>query len=312
MKTLSRIIVFLFILLDVYLIGKVLLTGKNIQILNPAGYIAFQERNLIYLCLLLMFIVVIPVFIFAIHVGMTYHEKNKHAKYTPDWDHSTKLQVFLWAFPTTVILVLCVINWVSAHKLDPHNELTNGTKPLRIQVVALRWKWLFIYPEQGVASVNTVVFPEKTPIIFDITASDSPMNSFWIPQLDGQIYAMAGMATQTHLIADHAGTYRGSSAEIDGEGFGDMTFTANSVTQGDFDAWVERVKKTPQALTTGTFADLNQPSQNVPPEYFSSTENNLFTTIVMKYMAHPSTPATHSYYMSMPGMNMQTTTKGGS
>ena len=309
MKLLSRIIIFLFIVIDIFLAGKFLLTGKNIQILNPAGYIALQERDLIYLCLLLMFIVVIPVFIFAIHVAMSYNEKNKHTKYTPDWDHSTKLQAFLWAFPTCIILVLCVINWVSAHKLDPHNELTNGVKPMTIQVVALQWKWLFIYPEQGIASVNEVVFPEKTPIVFDITASDTPMNSFWIPQLDGQIYAMAGMATQTHLIADKVGTYRGSNAEINGAGFADMTFTAKSVTQGDFDAWAEHVRQSSHALTTETFNDLNHPSQNVPPEYFSSTENNLYITIVMKYMAHPSDSAD---MQSMPEMNTHTVVKGGS
>jgi cytochrome o ubiquinol oxidase subunit 2 len=309
MKTLSRIIIFLFIVLDVFLVGKLLLTGKNIQILNPAGYIALQERNLLYLCVFIMVIVVVPVFIFAIHVAKTYHEDNKNAQYTPDWDHSTKLQAFLWAFPTFVILILCVINWVSAHKLDPHNELINGTKPMVIQVVALRWKWLFIYPGQGVASVNNVVFPEKTPITFEITASDTPMNSFWIPQLDGQIYAMAGMATQTHLIADTEGVYRGSSGEIDGQGFADMTFSARSVTQGNFDAWVERVKQSPQALTTDSFNDLNQPTQNVPPEYFSSTETNLYTTIVMKYMAHPSESAD---MQSMPETNLQTAGKGGS
>jgi cytochrome o ubiquinol oxidase subunit 2 len=284
MKTLSRIIVLIFVFIDVFLLGKILLAGKNLQILNPKGFIALQERDLLFICLSLMFVVVIPVFILAIHVGTSYHADNKKAKYDPDWQ-SPKLQVFLWAFPTFIILILCVINWNSAHRLDPHNGLVNGTKSMVIQVVAVKWKWLFIYPDQHIATINYVVFPEKTPITFDLTASDTPMNSFWIPQLGGQIYAMAGMATQTHMIADSIGTYRGSNAEINGEGFADMTFTAKSVTSGDFTAWVTRVKNVSQALTIDTFNQLNQPSQNVQPEYFSSTQDNLYTTIVTRYMA---------------------------
>ena len=300
MKTLARIIILIFVFIDVYLLGKILLAGKNIQILNPKGYIALQERDLLFLCISLMLIVVIPVFILAIHVLTSYHADNKKAKYDPDWQNP-KLQIFLWAFPTFIILILCVINWVSAHKLDPHNELTNGMKPITIQVVALRWKWLFIYPEQNIATVNYVVFPEKTPIDFELTASDTPMNSFWIPQLGGQIYAMAGMATQTHMIADSIGTYRGSNAEINGEGFADMTFTAKSVTQADFDTWAERVSAVPHPLTLAMFNSLNQPTQNVPPEYFSPTQENLYTTIVMKYMAKPNN-GSHMDSEAMGGM----------
>jgi len=287
MNKLSKIIIFLFVAFDIYLVGKILLSGKNIQILNPQGWVAFQERDLMILSLSLMFIVVIPVFILAFHVATHYHESNKKAKFEPDWDHSTKLQIFLWAFPTLVILILCVINWVTAHRLDPHNSLVNGTKPLTVQVVALRWKWLFIYPEQGIATVNYMVIPEKTPVTFELTALDTPMNSFWIPQLGGQIYAMAGMATQTHLIADTTGIYRGSNAEINGDGFADMTFTVRSVNQSDFSSWVSRVKHSPQTLNTTAFNSLAQPSKEVPPAYYSSTVDNLYTTIVMRYMAHP-------------------------
>src|SRR5216683_453229 len=230
MKELSKILVFTFILTDAVLLVKILLDGKNIQVLNPQGFIAFQERNLFVVVIFLMLLVVIPVFVLAIYVGMKYREDNKKATYAPDWDHSPKLQFFLWAFPTFIIILLCIINWRSAHQLDPHNALASTKKPLIVQVVALRWRWLFIYPDLGVASMNSLVIPEKTPVNFELTASDTPMNSFWIPQLGGQIYAMSGMATQTHLIADGTGVYRGSNAEINGAGFSDMTFTAQSLS----------------------------------------------------------------------------------
>ncbi len=299
MKTLSKILILLFIVTDVYFFGKILLAGKNIQILNPKGAIAFQERDLMITALFLMFLVVVPVFILAIHVATKYRAGNKKAVYMPDWDHSTKLQIFLWAFPFTIICLLSTLNWITAHKLDPHDAIASTKKPITIQVVALRWKWLFIYPEQNIATVNYVAFPENMPIDFELTASDTPMNSFWIPQLGGQIYAMSGMATQTHLIANGIGQYRGSNAEINGAGFADMDFIARSVSQRDFADWVSTVKQSQNALTLETFNILSKPSQDNPRAYYSSTEDNLYTTIVMKYMFMPqqmnmSTPEVHS------------------
>ena len=286
MKTLSRIIIAIFILFDVYLIGKILLVDKNFQVLNPQGIIALQEKNVGLVALFLMFIVVIPVFIWALYVGTTYKEGNKWAKYAPDWDHNTKLQFFIWAFPISIVCILCVFNWVTAHKLDPSQAIASTNQTMTIQVVASRWKWIFIYPEQKIATVNLVEFPENTPIHFELSASDTPMNSFWIPQLGGQIYAMSGMATQTHLIADSIGTYRGENTEINGAGYAQMTFTAKSVTQNDFDTWVSSVKQSSNpVLDLTTFNKLAQPSQDNPIAYYSSTQDNLFTTIVTKYMA---------------------------
>jgi len=285
---LFKIIIFLFVVTDAFLIGKILLVGKNIQILNPKGIIAFQEKDLLLLAISLMLLVVIPVFIWAFYVATKYHANNSKATYAPDWDHSTKLQLFLWGFPSLIIVILCVINWAAAHKLDPHNALPSTVRPITIQVVALQWKWLFIYPEQRIATVNYVEFPDKTPIIFEVTSSDAPMNSFWIPQLGGQIYAMSGMATQTHLMADGPGEYRGSSAEISGAGFAGMTFIAKSTSLKDFNTWVARVKQPSNILNIKEFNVLAKPSEDVPVTYYSSTENNLYTTIVTKYMAHPT------------------------
>lgn len=306
MKKLSKFLIFLFILFDVYLFGKILLGGKNVQIFNPAGPIALQERSLIILAVAIMLLGVIPVFVLAIVVANKYREGNTKAVYTPDWDHSTRLQVFCWIFLIAIMSVLSVVTWVSAHQLDPHKEIVSANKPMVIQVVALQWKWLFIYPEQGVGSVNTVVFPEKTPIIFEITAYNSPMNSFWIPQLGGQIYAMSGMATETHLLAYGIGTYRGASSEISGAGFADMRFTAQSVSQSDFSNWVSKVKASPQVLNESSFDQLAQPGVISQPSYFSSTQDKLYNTIVMKYMYMPSSsPAESSNSMqSMPNMQM--------
>jgi cytochrome o ubiquinol oxidase subunit 2 len=291
MKPVHRLIVFIFILIDVFLLGKILLAGKNVQILNPQGYIALQDRDLLFVAVSLMLVVVVPVFFLAYHVATTYHADNKNAHYAPDWDHSNRLQLVIWGVPTVIICILSCMVWIYGHKLDPHVALSSTTKPITIQVVALRWKWLFIYPEQGIATENYVVFPEKTPIHFELTGYEAPMNSFWIPQLGGQIYAMSGMATQTHLIADSVGEYQGSTAEISGAGFADMQFKAKSVTSSDFTAWVTSVKQEPSSLTMHTVSELSKPSEDRSIVSFSSTEDNLYNTIVMQYMAPPRTSA---------------------
>lgn len=303
MKKLSRIAITLFILFDIFLFGKILLSGKNFQILNPKGFISLQERELAFTAISMMLLVVIPVFIFAFHVATTYHENNKRAKYTPDWDHNTKLQILLWAFPSAIIAILCVLNWVTAHKLDPHVAIASTTKPITVEVIATRWKWIFIYPEQGIATVNLLEIPENTPIHFELSASDTPMNSFWIPQIGGQIYAMSGMATQTHLMATSVGQFRGENAELNGDGYADMTFTVKSVTQDDFDSWVSQIQdsSTP-SLTLDAFNKLALPSLNHPIAYYSSTQGNLFSTIVMKYMAKPPASSGQATMQDMTGM----------
>jgi cytochrome o ubiquinol oxidase subunit 2 len=307
MKKLSRIIVFVFILIDIFLLGRILLGGKNVQILNPQGPIALQERNLIFLAVGIMLIGVIPVLILAYYVAHKYHEGNTKATYMPDWDHNTSLQIFFWFFLIAIMSLLSVVTWVSAHKLDPHVQIYGENKPMVIQVVALQWKWLFIYPKEGISTVNTLVFPEKTPIMFEVSAYNSPMNSFWIPQLGGQIYAMSGMATQTHLMADGIGQYRGSSSEISGDGFADMRFVAQSVSKDDFSNWVAKVKNYPNELTDASFDELAKPDQNdpYPASYYSSTENNLFNTIVMKYMYMPEPTQDAGASNEMPNMQMQ-------
>lgn len=266
------------------LVGYIVLHGANFQVLNPAGQIADKQMNLIIFAASLSMIVVIPVFFLAFYFLYKYREE-KHAKYSPNLDGNVFAEITWWAIPTVLIVILSVVTWNSTHDLDPFKPIASKTKPMTIQVVALEWKWLFIYPEQNIASVNQVNFPEKTPVKFEITA-DAPMNSFWIPQLGGQIYAMTGMSTNLNLEASGVGTYRGSSANLSGEGFSGMHFKANSMTQQDFDAWVKTAKKSPDNLTSNIYEQLSEPSKNNPVQLYASKQPELFHSVLEKYMPY--------------------------
>jgi len=257
------------------------LRHTNIVVLNPKGPLARQERNLIIFAALLSLVVVIPVFIMTITIAWRYRESNKAARYQPDWDHSRLAESLWWGIPSLLILILGIVTWNSSHSLDPYRPLRSPNPPLTIQVIALDWKWLFIYPQQGIASLNYLQFPEQTPINFEVT-SDATMNSFWIPQLSGQIYAMNGMSSQLHLLADGQGTYQGRSANISGEGFAGMNFAVHSSTMSDFNNWVRKVKQSPNHLDAVSYAKLSEPSQNSPITYYSATDNYLYDKIVLK------------------------------
>lgn len=268
------------------------LSNQNIAVLNPAGSIASKERSLIITSTLLMLIVVVPVFIMTAAIAWRYREAAV-AKYSPDWDHNPVLEFAWWAIPGAIIFTLAIVTWNSSHQLDPFRSLASDKKPLTIQVVALQWRWLFIYPQQGIASMNIVQIPQQTPINFEVT-SDAPMNSFWIPQLGGQIYAMPGMATQLHLMANSTGSFRGSSANISGQGFAKMDFTARSTTQAGFDYWVKQVKGSTNKLSLAAYNNLSRPSQNNSLVYFSSSQPGLFDQVVAKYLY----PASQLPYIS--------------
>lgn len=260
-----------------------------ISVLNPKGIIALKQRNLIVITTLLMLIVVVPVFIMTCYFSWKYRADNTKAKYTPEADRHLGIEIAWWSIPFAIVIVLGVITWKSCLDLDPFKPVETGAKPIKIQVVALQWKWLFIYPEQQIATVNFVQFPEKTPIIFEITA-DAPMNSFWIPQLSGQIFAMSGMRTKLNIAADTVGEYRGSSANISGKGFSGMTFMAKSTSGEDFNSWVHSVKQSSTGLNLESYNQLAVPSSYIPPAYYSLRTVDLFDRIVMKYMA----PMSHS------------------
>lgn len=283
-KSTKRLRLLSFVLLIVAAcIGLVLFfASSDIPVLEPKGTIAEQQRNLIVFASLLSLVVILPVFVLTFYIAWKYRASNKKAKYAPDWDRNKKLEFTWWAIPCAIILVLAGVAWQTSHSLDPFRPIKSDKEPLTVQVIALQWKWLFIYPEQRIAAVNYVQFPKDRPITFEITA-DAPMNSFWIPSLGGQIYAMAGMKTKLHLMADQTGTYLGSSANISGEGFAGMKFKAVASTEANFERWVAQVKKAPTVLTIDEYNKLAAPSKNNKVTYYTS-DGGLHDTVIMKYM----------------------------
>ena len=257
------------------LLGTLLLGGCNMTLLNPTGQVGLEQRNLIITATLLMLLVVIPVIVMTFLFAWKYRASNTNATYTPKWNHSTKIEIAVWTVPILIIIALGYVTYVSTHELDPYRPLESDVKPITIEVVSLDWKWVFIYPEQGIATVNKIVFPKNTPVNFKVT-SDSVMNSFFIPGLGGQIYAMAGMQTKLHLIANRDAEMEGISANYSGAGFTGMKFKAISTSQENFDAWVSEVKKAPKQLESAEYEALTKPSQNNPVELYSSVTPNLF------------------------------------
>ncbi|TDR78433.1 ubiquinol oxidase subunit II [Paludibacterium purpuratum] len=262
-----------------------LLSGCQGGILDPKGRIAADEKSLIITATLLMLLVVVPVIVLTLVFAWKYRASNANATYTPKWAHSTKLEVVVWLIPIVIVSFLAVLTWRTTHQLDPYRPLSSDKKPVKIEVVALNWKWLFIYPELNIATVNQIAFPKDVPVDFRIT-SDTVMNSFFIPQLGGQIYAMAGMQTQLHLIADEAGTYKGFSANYSGAGFSGMKFDAVATsTPADFDKWVAQVRANAKPLDVDAYRRLAVPSENHAVAYYVAPTPQLFDAVVHKYMA---------------------------
>lgn len=278
-----KIIIFILCIFDAILVIDLLVGNGTVALLTPKGTIAFYERNLMVTAVLVMLAAAIPVFILAFFIAWKYKEGNPSAKYVPDWKLNRYAAVLKWVLPCVVILALALLNWKSTHDLDPYKRLNNTTPPLTVQVVALRWKWLFIYPRQNIATVNFIEIPVNTPVNFELT-SDGPMNSFWIPQLGGQIYAMTGMTTQLHLEANNRGDYTGSAAEINGQGFSGMRFTTRASSKKDFDSWVESVQKSSNKLDFKEYENLVKPSENNPAAFYFLADPNLYNKIIVKYM----------------------------
>ncbi|MDX2346139.1 MAG: ubiquinol oxidase subunit II [Legionella sp.] len=266
------------------LMMSLVLAGCKSGAFAPKGMIAEAELKLIIFSAVLMLLVVIPVILMALWFAFRYREGN-NAKYTPEWTHSTLLEVIWWTIPCILILILGTVTWYTTHSLDPYKPLDSKIKPVKVEVVSMDWKWLFIYPDYQIATVNYLKIPAGTPIDFKITAA-SPMNSFIIPQLGGQIYAMTGMTTQLHLMANAPGTYRGLATNYTGIGFSGMHFDTDSTTPEQFADWVKTVKAaSPDQLTSKFFWETLMPkSIDNPVHYFGRVDNGLFDEIVMHYM----------------------------
>ena len=269
--------------------GTFLLSGCDSALLDPKGQIGLEQRSLILTAIGLMLIVVIPAIAMAIGFAWKYRASNKDAKYSPNWSHSNKVEAVVWTIPILIVIFLAVLTWKTTHALEPSRPLEHEAKPVTIEVIAMDWKWFFIYPEQGIATVNEIAFPANTPVEFKIT-SNSVMNSFFIPRLGSQIYAMAGMQTKLHLIADEAGTYDGISSNYSGKGFSGIKFKAIATPDMDtFNQWVAKAKQSPEVMNDmATYEKLAAPSEYNKVEYFSSVKPDLFKDVINKFMGHGS------------------------
>lgn len=268
--------------------GIALLAGCSGVVMNPSGDVAAQQRDLIIISTVLMLLIIVPVIALTFLFAWRYRHSNKEAEYQPDWDHSTQLELVIWAAPLLIIIALGALTWISTHTLDPYRPLQRvaagrpvpaDTKPLVVEVVALDWKWLFLYPEQGIALVNEMAAPVDRPIQFKITAS-TVMNSFYIPALAGQIYAMPGMETKLHAVINKPGEFEGFSANYSGAGFSGMRFKFHGLSGADFDKWVQATKAANSELSRAGYLALERPSERDPVRRYSSVAPGLYDAIL--------------------------------
>lgn len=257
--------------------------ANGIGFLNPKGWVAKQELQLMLDTVALMLIVVLPVIIMSFAFAWRYRASKRQGQYQPDWSHSLLLELFWWGIPTVIIIILGIFVWHKSHQLDPYRRLDFPGEVEQIEVVSLQWKWLFIYPKEGVATINDLYLPVNKQVEFLITA-DSPMSSFGIPQLVGQIYAMAGMRTRLHMYSSYVGVYDGLNTHLNGDGFSYMHFPVHVATENDFSDWINHVREIGTPLTKETYRPLYEPTMNAPAQYFSSVSDGLFHDIMMQYM----------------------------
>ena len=248
-------------------------------VLTPAGPVAAGERLILFDSLAIMLAIVVPVICLTIAFAWWFRAGNDRATHLPHWSYSGRLELLVWSIPALVVLFLGGVAWVGSHDLDPPKPLVSMKKPINVDVVALDWKWLFVYPDLGVASVNRLVVPAGTPVSFRITSA-TVMNSFLVPQLGSQIYAMSGMTTHLNLMADHPGDYRGLSAHYSGKGFAGMAFTVSALAPAQFAGWVAGAKASGTALDTRAFVALNRESTDVKPFTYSGVAPKLFEAVV--------------------------------
>ena len=269
-------------------LASLLLSGCSTVVLRPAGDIAAQQGLLVVISTFLMLLIIVPVIVLTLVFAWHYRQSNTAATYTPDWDHSIPLELVIWAGPLLIILALGAITWIGTHTLDPYRALTKidssrplsiEAEPLKIDVVALDWKWLFIYPDHGVAVVNELAVPVDIPVHFTITSS-SVMNAFYVPAMAGMIYAMPSMATTLHAVINRPGEYEGFSANYSGEGFSHMRFKVLGVNAGGFDTWLQKAKASKDTLSREAYLELEKPSERVQVRRYGAVTDDLFDLIV--------------------------------
>jgi cytochrome o ubiquinol oxidase subunit II len=263
-------------------------------VIDPHGPVASAERLILLNATAIMLVVVVPVIVLTLAFAWWYRASNPRATYSPDWEYSGHIELVVWSIPAMVVILLAGVSWTSAHLLDPARTLKADVKTIHIEAVALDWKWLFIYPDLDVATVNELVVPAGAPLTFLLTSA-TVMNAFFVPQLGSQIYAMPGMTTRLNLLAEHPGDYPGIASHFSGDGFSDMRFIVHSVTAAQFAAWLERSRGSGRVLDAAGYSKLARPSSNAPPETYGGVERNLFEHIVQSaapgaMTAHGSLP----------------------
>ena len=265
-----------------------MLSGCNLLVLNPAGDIAARQGHLIVVATVLMLIVIVPVIALTFWFAWRYRAANTRANYKPDWDHSTQLELVIWGVPLLIIIALGAVTWIGTHLLDPYRPLGRigegrpvpaDVKPLEVQGVALDWKWLFVYPEYGVASVNQMAAPVDRPVTFRLTSS-STMNAFYVPALAGMIYTMPAMETKLHAVMNKEGEYEGFSSHYSGEGFSHMRFRFHALSDQGFERWIAEARKEGKALTRAEYLQLEVPSSREPARLYASVDPGLFDAVV--------------------------------
>ncbi|WEK46434.1 MAG: ubiquinol oxidase subunit II [Candidatus Andeanibacterium colombiense] len=265
-----------------------LLSGCDMVVMNPTGDIAVQQRNLILVSVVLMLLIIVPVMVLTVLFAWKYRRGNPDKVYDPHFNHSTTLELAIWACPLLIIIALSAVTWTSTHLLDPFRPLERiapgrpipaGTKPVEVQVVALDWKFLFIYPDQGIATINELAVPVDVPVHFSIT-STSQFNTFYAPTLAGMVYAMPGMKSELNAVLNQPGETWGYSGNYTGRGYSDMRFKLRGMDSPGFQQWVAQVKGSGGALATAEYLKLEQPSEKASVQHFSGVQADLFDRIV--------------------------------
>jgi len=261
-----------------------LLWGTNVKVLNPHGLIATHQLSLIIFSVVVLMVIAVPSLFLFYYFAWKYRETNTKVAHESENHHGKWWVFWVWAIPCAIMLIMSVVMWIATHKLDPMRAIASKNKTLHVQVIALRWKWLFIYPDQGIATVNFLQAPVNTPIEFDLTADETPMSSFWLPNWGGQLYAMTGHSNRLNLMPTTKGDFTGASAEINGAGFDGMKFTARASSQADFNKWVTQTQQSPNILDWVEYQKLLQPSENNVAAFYSSTAPDMYDNVLMKYM----------------------------
>lgn len=270
-------------LVGLSIVLALLLWNSDIILMNPQGFVAAEQFELFLISSAMLLLIAVPTVFLFYYFAWKYRETNENAAYDPTGQHGTGFVFAIWAIPIVFMVVLGGLMWTATHRLEPQKAMASDVKPITIQVIAMRWKWLFVYPEHNIATVNFVQIPTGTPVRFELTADEVSMSSFWVPHLGGQLYAMTGHVNPLYLMAEKPGDYPGSSAELNGHGFAGMKFITRASSPEVYESWVRDVQANSTALTDDGYKELLKPSENNLVTFYNQADAGLHEKVVMKY-----------------------------